>query len=287
MKTCHHCGKKIEKNKSFCTHCGLEQSKCDDPTSKNIGSKRKFNKFPIALVIISILIITCLLGKNSIMYNYYIYKADNEKIIAQSIGYYKKALNLEYNEDIVNKIRDKVKSSNDTESIMTGLKNIVNRNDLQKMYIDVYVYKAKENFNKKNYETVWNYLDKAESIGYDVEKFEYYGDLNKIKKSEDNINIAPIDSSYYQNIRSEFIIPDSNVRYLTKEELSPYSKNDLAIIRNEIFARYGYIFKTKEYRDFFNTTTWYKPNPNCKGDESELNPIEKANIKLIKTIEKQ
>jgi len=43
------------------------------------------------------------------------------------------------------------------------------------------------------------------------------------------------------------------------KSFSDYSKNDLRMIRNHIFARYGYIFKSKDLNDYFSKYSWYKP----------------------------
>lgn len=53
------------------------------------------------------------------------------------------------------------------------------------------------------------------------------------------------------------------------------------VLRNEIFARYGDIFKNKFYQDLFNQTNWYKVNPNF--NVLELNGFEQTNIKWLKS----
>ena len=74
-------------------------------------------------------------------------------------------------------------------------------------------------------------------------------------------------------------------RNLTKEELDDYSKRDLRIMRNEIFARYGYIFNTKDMKTYFNKKQWYEPSK--KDVDKYLSDLEKDNIKLIKEIEEK
>lgn len=80
-----------------------------------------------------------------------------------------------------------------------------------------------------------------------------------------------------------FIIPDSSVRKLTKSELSGFSSATLALIRNEIYARNGYVFQKQKYQDYFGSKLWYSPNPNF--NESWLNSVEKYNVQLIKSME--
>ena len=286
MKTCQHCGEKIFKNKTFCTHCGSEQPKLKDKKVRNNDNKSRSKKPLIVLIIVGVLVIGGLAVKKTLMCHYYVYRASNESSVTQSVNYYKKAMNIKYNRDLLENIENELRKSDNPESVILSLKDVLTSEDLQNLYISTYVYKAKENFKEKNYETVWNYLDKAESRGYDINNFEYYGDLNKIKEKEDRLasHILPDTNSLAE---CEFIIQDSDTKYLTRKDLASYTKEELALIRNEIFARYGYVFKTQEYKDYFSNKPWYTQNPSFKGDESELNPIEKANVGLIKTMEKE
>lgn len=83
----------------------------------------------------------------------------------------------------------------------------------------------------------------------------------------------------------EYIVADSNIKYLTEDELEQYSVEELGYIRNEIFARYGYIFEKDKYRDYFYSKSWYTPNPGFEGNEEDFNEYELANIELIKSLE--
>lgn len=62
-----------------------------------------------------------------------------------------------------------------------------------------------------------------------------------------------------------------------------YSVNDLQIMRNEIFARHGYIFKSDAMKKHFEAQSWYK------GTQSNvnnlLNNIEQQNVATIKDVE--
>ncbi|HAX61080.1 MAG TPA: hypothetical protein DCX95_00755 [Elusimicrobia bacterium] len=59
--------------------------------------------------------------------------------------------------------------------------------------------------------------------------------------------------------------------------------NKSRIVRNEIYARHGYIFKSPELKQQFESKNWYKPNPNFS--EKELNQIEKRNVQYLKEFE--
>ena len=54
-------------------------------------------------------------------------------------------------------------------------------------------------------------------------------------------------------------------------------------MRNEIFARHGYIFKTADMINHFSNESWFKPLYNDV--TNKLSNIEKTNVNFIKTYE--
>ena len=80
--------------------------------------------------------------------------------------------------------------------------------------------------------------------------------------------------------------PESSFVKLTNRDLITYTKYELKIMRNEIFARNGYVFKKDgEMDNYFSRKGWYRAirktrNPN-------LSDIEKHNVNLILKLEKQ
>jgi hypothetical protein len=72
---------------------------------------------------------------------------------------------------------------------------------------------------------------------------------------------------------------------VSQEELNKLSLQELKIMRNEIYARYGYLFTSKGEMDlYFRKQDWYVSlNDNV---DNYLTEIEKENIKRIKLAEK-
>ncbi len=83
---------------------------------------------------------------------------------------------------------------------------------------------------------------------------------------------------------SEYLFP-SNSKYITEYDLDSRSKHEIALIRNEIYARHGYIFETEYYREYFESKDWYVPNPGFT--ESLFNKYEKENKSFIVEYEKK
>ena len=82
----------------------------------------------------------------------------------------------------------------------------------------------------------------------------------------------------------DFYFFNSDSIYLSKDDLSGLTKSECDFARNEIFARHGYTFKNKDFRNYFKTFDWYDEDPNYS--ESRLNKYEEKNAKMILNYEK-
>ena len=84
------------------------------------------------------------------------------------------------------------------------------------------------------------------------------------------------------------LIPDSDSKKLTEDDLKGLSKEDLRIARNEIYARHGRKFADKELQDHFNQKEWYSPKYDASEfSDSMLNEYEIYNLDLIGKYEKK
>jgi YARHG domain len=80
------------------------------------------------------------------------------------------------------------------------------------------------------------------------------------------------------------LYPEASLRLLKEEDVANYTKSDLRLMRNSIYARHGYSFKMKDMRSQFDKEEWYIPmNTDVR---TELTAIEKKNEALIKRFEK-
>jgi YARHG domain len=78
--------------------------------------------------------------------------------------------------------------------------------------------------------------------------------------------------------------PLASNKILTEDDVANLMKEELEMMRNEIFARHGYCFKKKDLREQFEDKDWYIPH--TTDVRTELTDIEKKNIALIKRYEK-
>lgn len=77
---------------------------------------------------------------------------------------------------------------------------------------------------------------------------------------------------------------NASTTLLQENDLKNLKKLELEIIRNTIFARHGYTFKKKSFRQFFDPVDWYIP---VTDDMSgKLTAIEQKNIVLLNRFQK-
>ncbi len=95
-----------------------------------------------------------------------------------------------------------------------------------------------------------------------------------IKK--DSLRFAKADSNFIKLLKTN---ATSN-HVLTESEIAGIDKRNLKMLRNEIFAKHGYIFKNKQLNDYFLSKTWY--HPVSEDVSSKLSTIEKQNADFLK-----
>lgn len=119
---------------------------------------------------------------------------------------------------------------------------------------------------------------------------------NQKKKSGDtNIYVTPKTEPkpapepptvIYVPDNSDFICPGSSDRYLTDSDLCYLSAKQLRLARNEIFARHGRKFETKDLKNYFESKSWYYGYISAEDfDDDWLSQLEKDNIEFIQKYE--
>ncbi len=85
-----------------------------------------------------------------------------------------------------------------------------------------------------------------------------------------------------------YLIPDSDTRRLTEDELWGWDRESLSFIFNEIFARHGYVFSPGgKYDVWFSAMPWYRPNASSDNQRycyPQLSRLEWDNYHTIKRV---
>lgn len=89
-------------------------------------------------------------------------------------------------------------------------------------------------------------------------------------------------SSCKDRVNAQIETSKSDFETLTDQELKSKTLKELRFLRNEVFARKGYVFKSEDLNTYFKTKSWYNPNPDAKVD---LTLEEENYINKIKDIE--
>ena len=91
------------------------------------------------------------------------------------------------------------------------------------------------------------------------------------------------DSSAYTP--DDVIIQGISSRYISESELYNYDLGQLRLIRNEIFALNGRIFRSQDLADYFSQRSWYAPTYDPDEFDANmyyyLNDYEEANLQVI------
>lgn len=133
----------------------------------------------------------------------------------------------------------------------------------------------------------WRYSAKAtnaqDATNYDLDDSQDYYDWANIVTQEGNFYINNCSSTDFE---TDYILPNSDSRYLDKSDLEGMSAEECRLARNELYARHGRMFDDEELQTYFNSKDWYsgriKPSD---FQESMLNDYEVYNRDLIVSFE--
>ncbi len=74
------------------------------------------------------------------------------------------------------------------------------------------------------------------------------------------------------DVGKDYILPDSDSKFLTSDDLQDFSQSELRLARNEIYARHGRRFNDSTLQSYFDDCSWYQGTIDPEQfDESVLN----------------
>ena len=81
---------------------------------------------------------------------------------------------------------------------------------------------------------------------------------------------------------NSYLLPQSSSVYLTDSDIAGFSLQKLNYAKNEIYARHGRCFQSRELTEYFETKSWYRGTISPENfDEDSLNSYEKQNSKFL------
>ncbi len=165
--------------------------------------------------------------------------------------------------------------------------------DLSNGYYDAkLLYRAQNETQKKNSSGRYEAYSSSENYFYDGAAITAQKYASLVPRGREwKINAAYLSKQKSQTgtYNSEWIFYDSDSRYLSEYELYGFTKDQCRFARNEIYARRGRKFDTKEVREYFESKSWYRGTIDSGKFDSvvKFNAYESANIKLIEDYEKK
>ena len=91
--------------------------------------------------------------------------------------------------------------------------------------------------------------------------------LSNAQKRQRNVAILPGDMQFFEN------------KALTEQMLRGLSLHELRLLRNEVYARHGRMFRAEWLQQYFFFQPWYNPDENFK--DEELSGNDKLNVETI------
>jgi hypothetical protein len=91
--------------------------------------------------------------------------------------------------------------------------------------------------------------------------------IDLIQRQQRRVALAPGDMELFEN------------KLITEAMLRGLSLHELRLLRNEVYARHGRIFKTLWIEQYFGGQSWYDPNEDFK--DEELSGPDKTNVETI------
>ena len=87
---------------------------------------------------------------------------------------------------------------------------------------------------------------------------------------------------------SEYLLADSDSRYLTEDDLAGFTAEQCRLARNEIYARHGRRFKDPALQRYFDSLSWYNGTIEPSDfNDNVFNSYERANCILIIDYERE
>ena len=123
---------------------------------------------------------------------------------------------------------------------------------LQTYFEERYWYFPSENYNAKK-------LSVVERKNLEV--------LSGAQKKQRRVALLPGDMEFFEN------------KTISQQMLQGLSLHELRLLRNEIYARHGRMFRAEWLQQYFYTQPWYAPQENFK--DEELSGNDKLNVETI------
>ncbi len=313
---CKNCHKSFNEDERYCPECGSRLTTYSRQRKRKQESSGKYFLIGviIAIAIIIIFLISSIVSNN--IYNSQSSSNEHSEEISDNVNdtqltigkdlstseYMDASTSANYTEivrnpqNFTNKIlrfTGSVENINETDYTLSFKLNVTNTNGSWRngIYVEYEkIYSNEDPITDGDIVSVYGQI--FNNCEYDGELIPYMIAKYTMLAGSENLYLSsnePSDNS--QNSDENAEIADNNTylfpshrEIITEEYLNTLSEAEIALIRNEIYARHGYEFSNESFATYFSGKSWYEPNPNFS--EDLLNDIEMKNKSIIVEYEK-
>ena len=112
-----------------------------------------------------------------------------------------------------------------------------------------------------------------------------FGEANEKETKEETEKQTEMKSTSSDD---SYILPDSDKKYLTDADVAGLTLREINYAKNELYARHGRKFDSKELRQYFKSKSWYKAEISADDFSTDVfNKYEKANAQFLAEKEKK
>lgn len=313
---CQQCGAKIDENDVHCPNCGAFQGERyvempDDPADAPVY-KKKGGSIPliIGIILISLLIVG---GAGYLVYSQVFAPSKEASQDLEELDE-KEEKTVDADEVDLNEV-DINATENSYCTLAGNVKKASNGSEMLSWGDGLTVYALDSDGNKVLVEDVSSvYVDDAKlqtgllaalaanekvKIGGDlsVHGDKLYLEANKVM-NEDGVELV-LEKGKTETITEEkeaveetagdaggYVLPQSSSRLLTDADVAGLSLQQINYAKNEIYARHGRLFDSRELQNYFNSQSWYSGTiAPANFSESLLSDVEKKNVTFLKNLE--
>lgn len=274
---CNKCGTENKEEMKYCKYCGnqlLNQETNHDSNNK-VKKSSKLNKILITLIVVTVIVIATV----AVIF----FVSSNNKTEVKTVS------------SLQNTTYDTASSETDflaESTVQKTTESVINVPNVIGMKISDACQKISD--EGIDYSISYSYSDTVEK-DFVISQSPYAD--SKINSNEKvilyvskgtDMNFSTSSNAVSNSNTSEYILINSDSRYIGKSEISNMDRKTIELALNEIYARHGRKFSTKEISDYFNSKSWYcgtiEPND---FSQSVINKYERANIDLIVEVMKE
>lgn len=311
---CSHCGKAVRGDNLFCENCGNKidnnQFVNANTTTKTAGGRE--NGTLLKRIIVGVVACVLVVGLGSYIWNErnnYVFldleeymDCDKDEWINR--GFKEKDGMLVSDDECIVVLLDgekpymlSVEKTGDYSyhGIKTGMDKDEATTLIQQSYDEIADLEIRNVFEHKT-KKLWLSLcfdnDKVSSLDVSTEKdmilpdeaMDYSGDDEYTEETEPEVEEMP--EEIFDDTTSDYIIPYSDRERITESDIEYLSLQEINYAKNEIYARHGRKFKSRELNEYFNSKSWYCGTIDPEDfSEDMLSQVEKDNVKMLSELE--